>query len=76
MNTPLTTPLLAVVPCSENLSAAIQFALPTLRRPRIMKLPLEKPRTTLTAPDAAAPGADGPALAVDAAELAFEAPVE
>ena len=66
MNTPPTTPLLAVVPCSENLSAAIQFALPTLRRPRHIKLPREQPKTELTVLAAAAPGADGPALALEA----------
>ena len=76
MNTPPLTPLLAVVLSSDNLSAAIQFALPTLRRPRHIKMPFNTPVTVLTAPDADAPGADGPVLAVDAAAFAFEASVE
>jgi len=70
MNTPPTTPLLAVVPSADNLSAAILAALPTLRRPRYIKLPLDKLNSTELTVLAAQPLV----LSVDAAALAFEAP--
>ena len=75
MNTPPQSPLLAIVPSSDNLSAAIHAALPTLRRPRYIKMPFNTPLTVLTALDAEAPGVDGPVLAADATVFAFDADV-